>query len=54
MDADLDFDPDSPLGAVLDSPSWLAGAATVASYGLILLVLFVLLFVVPYALFLAF
>lgn len=33
-----------------DHPTWLTAAATVAGYGLILLVLFVLLFVVPFAL----
>ncbi|MFB6126347.1 MAG: hypothetical protein ABEJ79_03490 [Halolamina sp.] len=51
---DFDFDLDSALGTDLDSPAWLAGVATAGSYGLILLALFVLLFVVPYALFLAF
>lgn len=34
-----------------DHPSWLMAGATVASYGLILLVLFGLLFVVPFLLF---
>jgi len=34
-----------------DHPAWLTGAGTVAGYGLILLVLFVALFVVPYLLF---
>jgi len=33
-----------------DHPSWLTAVATAAGYGLILLVLFVLLFLVPYAL----
>jgi hypothetical protein len=33
-----------------DHPTWLTAAATVAGYGLILLALFVLLFLVPYAL----
>jgi len=34
-----------------DHPAWLTGAGTVAGYGVILLVLFVALFVVPYLLF---
>ena len=34
-----------------DHPTWLTAAATAAGYGLILLVLFVLLFLVPYLLF---
>jgi len=38
--------------ARLDHPAWTAGAATLVSYGLGLLGLFVLLFVVPFALFL--
>lgn len=36
-----------------DHPSWLAAIGTVVSYGVVLLVMFVLLFVVPYLLFLA-
>lgn len=35
-----------------DHPAWTAGAATVVSYGLALLGLFVLLFVIPFLLFL--
>lgn len=31
-----------------DGPAWVTAAATVVSYGLILLVLFALLFVVPF------
>jgi hypothetical protein len=31
-----------------DHPAWLTAAGTLASYGLILAVMFVLLFVVPY------
>ncbi|MFD1599387.1 hypothetical protein [Halobellus rarus] len=38
--------------ARFDHPAWTAGAATLVSYGLGLLGLFVLLFVVPFALFL--
>ena len=34
-----------------DHPTWLTAAATAVGYGLILLVLFVVLFLVPYALF---
>ncbi|MFC6862493.1 hypothetical protein ACFQGE_03335 [Halomicroarcula sp. GCM10025817] len=34
--------------AQFDHPAWLTAASTLAGYGLILLVLFVLLFVVPY------
>ncbi|WP_018258100.1 hypothetical protein [Halomicrobium katesii] len=33
-----------------DEPPWLAAVATTISYGLVLLVVFLLLFVVPYAL----
>lgn len=33
-----------------DSPAWVTAAATLASYGLILLVMFALLFVLPYLL----
>jgi len=39
--------------ARIDHPAWTAGAATVASYGLGLLGLFVLLFVLPFLVFLA-
>jgi hypothetical protein len=35
-----------------DHPAWIAGLATAVSYGLGLLALFVLLFVVPFLLFL--
>jgi hypothetical protein len=35
-----------------DHPTWYTAASTFASYGLILLVMFVLLFVVPYLVFL--
>ncbi|SFS01311.1 hypothetical protein SAMN05216559_2479 [Halomicrobium zhouii] len=38
------------LADQFDHPTWLTAAATAAGYGLILLVLFVLLFLVPYAL----
>jgi len=38
--------------ARFDHPAWTAGVATAVSYGLGLLGLFVLLFVVPFALFL--
>ena len=41
---------DSPL-ARFDHPAWVTGIATAVSYGLVLAVLFVLLFVVPYLLF---
>lgn len=34
-----------------DHPAWVTAAATAAGYGLVLLVIFVLLFLVPYALF---
>lgn len=34
-----------------DHPTWLTAAATAAGYGLILLVLFVLLFLIPFLLF---
>jgi len=34
----------------VDHPTWLTAAATATGYGLILLVLFVLLFLVPYVL----
>jgi hypothetical protein len=35
-----------------DHPSWLTALATFASYGLVLVAMFVLLFLVPYGLFL--
>jgi hypothetical protein len=35
--------------ADLDRPAWTAAIATLVSYGLVLAVLFTLLFVVPYA-----
>mgnify|MGYP000580874234 CR=1 FL=1 len=35
----------------LDHPAWVAAAGTLVSYGLVLLALFVLLFVVPYLVF---
>ncbi len=41
------------LPARLDHPAWTAGAATAAGYGLGLLGLFVLLFVLPFVAFLA-
>ena len=34
-----------------DHPAWLTGVGTLVAYGLILMVLFVALFVVPYLLF---
>ena len=37
--------------ALFDHPVWLTAASTLAGYGLILLALFALLFVVPYLLF---
>ena len=37
----------------LDAPSFVTAAATVGSYGLILLAMFLLLFVVPFLVFLA-
>lgn len=40
-----------PLTDVLDDPPWLAAGATAASYGLLLVALFVCLFVVPFLLF---
>jgi hypothetical protein len=36
-----------------DHPSWVTALATVASYGLVLLAMTVLLFLVPYAIFTA-
>lgn len=42
---------ESPL-ARFDHPAWITGVATAVSYGLILAFLFVLLFVVPFLLFL--
>lgn len=44
------------MGAVehFDHPAWVAAAGTLASYGLILLVLFLLLFVLPYLVYTAF
>ncbi|MFC7250011.1 hypothetical protein ACFQJ5_09195 [Halomicroarcula sp. GCM10025324] len=41
------------LRSQFDHPAWLAAAGTLAGYGLILLVLFVLLFVVPFLVFAA-
>jgi hypothetical protein len=41
----------SPLPERFDHPAWLTGAGTVVGYGLILLVLFVALFAVPYLVF---
>jgi hypothetical protein len=41
------------LPARFDHPAWTTGVATVASYGLALLGMFVLLFVLPFLLFLA-
>jgi hypothetical protein len=38
--------------AKYDQPTWWTAGATALSYGLVLLVLFVLLFVLPYLLFL--
>jgi hypothetical protein len=35
----------------LDRPAWVTAGATLVSYGLVLLVLFALLFVVPYLVF---
>ena len=35
----------------LDHPAWVTAGATLVSYGLVLLVLFALLFVVPYLVF---
>lgn len=40
-----------PLTDVLDDPPWLAAGATAASYGLLLVALFVCLFVVPFLVF---
>ena len=41
------------LSADLEHPSWLTAFGTLAGYGAILLAMFVLLFLVPYAVFLA-
>ncbi|WP_282102516.1 hypothetical protein [Halovivax limisalsi] len=40
-------------GDQFDHPAWLAGLGTVVGYGLILALLTVLLFLVPYAIFMA-
>jgi hypothetical protein len=42
------------LTSEFDHESWRAAAGTLAGYGLILVVMFVLLFAVPFLLFLAF
>ena len=42
----------SDLRDRFDHPSWLAAASTAASYGAVLLVLFAVLFVVPFLVFL--
>jgi len=39
------------ITAQFDHPAWLTAAGTLAGYGLILLFMFLLLFVVPYLLF---
>ncbi|MFB6092717.1 MAG: hypothetical protein ABEK02_06880 [Haloquadratum sp.] len=44
--ATSEFDPD------FDHPAWTAGLATVVSYGLVLVGLFVLLFAIPFVFFL--
>ncbi len=41
------------LPDAFDHPAWMTGVATVVGYGLILAVLFVALFVVPYLVFVA-
>ncbi|MFC4552237.1 MULTISPECIES: hypothetical protein [Halorussus] len=41
------------LSADFEHPSWLTALGTLAGYGAILLAMFVLLFLVPYAVFLA-
>lgn len=41
------------LPADLDHPSWLTALGTLAGYGVILLAMFFLLFLVPYAIFVA-
>jgi hypothetical protein len=43
---------DSPL-AQFDHPAWFTAAGTLVGYGLVLLVLFVLMFVIPLAIFVA-
>lgn len=40
-----------PVTERFDHPAWLTAAGTLAGYGIVLLVLFLLLFVVPYLLF---